>query len=109
MRALPLSRNGAETLMGSWVIVGWAVGLYLTLPPLAIGAAILRSRLYDIDRIISRTLAYGLLTVLLGGAYAGMVLELGQLLGRESSLVVPPRPWRWRPVPAGPRPHPGDR
>jgi hypothetical protein len=40
------------------------------------------------DRIISRTLAYGLLTVLLGGAYAGVVLGLGQLLGRDSSLVV---------------------
>ena len=55
---------------------------------LATGAAILRYRLYDIDRIISRTLAYGLLTVLLAGAYAGVVLGLGQLLGRDSSLVV---------------------
>jgi DMSO reductase anchor subunit len=56
--------------------------------PLATGAAILRYRLYDLDRIISRTLAYGLLTVLLGGGYAGVVLGLGQLLGRDSSLVV---------------------
>jgi hypothetical protein len=54
----------------------------------AVGAAILRYRLYDLDRIISRTLAYGLLTVLLGGAYAGMVLGLGQLVGRDSSLLV---------------------
>ena len=61
---------------------------HLALPVLAIGAAILRYRLYDIDRIISRILAYGLLTVLLGGAYAGVVLSLGQLLGRNSSLVV---------------------
>jgi hypothetical protein len=50
--------------------------------------AILRYRLYDLDRIISRTLAYGLLTVLLGGAYAGVVLGLGQRLGQDSSLVV---------------------
>jgi hypothetical protein len=49
--------------------------------------AVLRYRLFDIDRIISRTLAYGLLTVLLGG-YAVVVLGLGQLLGRHSSLVV---------------------
>jgi hypothetical protein len=56
--------------------------------PLATGAAILRYRLYDLDRIISRTLAYGLLTVLLGGGYAAVVLGLGQLLGRQSSLVV---------------------
>ena len=53
-----------------------------------VGAAILRYRLYDLDRIISRTLAYGLLTLLLGGGYAVVVLGLGQLLGRDSSLVV---------------------
>src|SRR6266545_4027180 len=65
---------------------GQCVGLVAL--PLALGAAILRYRLYDLDRVISRTLAYGLLTVLLGGGYAGVVLGLGQLLGRQSSLVV---------------------
>ena len=50
--------------------------------------AVLRYRLFDVDRIVSRTLAYGLLTVLLGGGYAAVVLGLGQLLGRDSSLVV---------------------
>ncbi len=56
--------------------------------PVAFGAAILRYRLYDLDRIISRTLAYGLLTVILGLGYTGVVLLLGQLLGRQSSLAV---------------------
>jgi hypothetical protein len=69
-------------------LLGWVAGFYVAILPLAIGAAILRYRLYDLDRIISRTLAYGLLTVLLGGAYAGVVLGLGQLFGRDSSLVV---------------------
>ena len=69
-------------------LFGWGLGLCGTILPLAIGAAVLRYRLYDLDRILSRTLAYGLLTVLLGGGYAGIVLGLGQLLGRESSLVV---------------------
>jgi hypothetical protein len=50
--------------------------------PFAVGAAILRYRLYDIDRLINRTLVYGLLTMLLGGLYAAMVLTLGQLAGR---------------------------
>ena len=65
-----------------------AVGACLVLLPLATGAAILRYRLYDIDRIISRTLAYGLLSLLLGSAYAGVVLGLGRLLPEGSSLAV---------------------
>jgi hypothetical protein len=80
--------TAAGILTDQPTLAGWAIGLYLALLPLAIGAAILRYRLYDIDRIISRTLAYGLLTVLLGLGYAAAVLGLGQLLGRDSSLVV---------------------
>jgi hypothetical protein len=71
---------------------GWvfqaALGISVAVLPLATGAAILRYRLYDIDRILSRTLAYALLTVLLGLGYAAVVLGLGRLLGRDSSLVV---------------------
>jgi hypothetical protein len=65
-----------------------AAGISVALLPLATGAAILRYRLYDLDRVISRTLAYGLLTVLLGLGYAVVVLGLGRLLGRDSSLIV---------------------
>src|SRR5918992_4556605 len=56
--------------------------------PLAIGAAILRYRLYDIDRIVSRTLTWALLTVVLGLGYAGVVLGLSWLLPQGSSLAV---------------------
>jgi hypothetical protein len=72
----------------SLALISWGGGVCLVLLPLAIGAAVLRYRLYDLDRIVSRTLAYGLLSVLLGGGYAGVVLGLGQLLGQDSSLVV---------------------
>jgi hypothetical protein len=65
-----------------------AAGTSVVLLPLATGAAILRYRLYDLDRIISRTLAYGLLTVLLGVGYTAVVLGLGRLLPEDSSLVV---------------------
>jgi hypothetical protein len=62
-------------------VVFGSLALGVALLPLATGAAILRYRLYDLDRIISRTLAYGLLTVLLGGGYAAVVLLPGQLFG----------------------------
>jgi hypothetical protein len=76
-------------VLGATTVVSWAISLSFAVLPLAIGVAILRYRLYDLDHIISRTLAYGLLTVLLGGGYAAVVLGLGQLLGgRDSSLVV---------------------
>jgi hypothetical protein len=61
----------------------------LLLPPVAVGLAVLRYRLYDLDRIISRTLTYALLTLLLGLGYAAVVLGLGRLLSEEgSSLAV---------------------
>jgi hypothetical protein len=79
---------GVGMAVGATAVPLFAAGVCLALLPLATGAAILRYRLYDLDRIISRTLAYGLLTVLLGGGYALVVLGLGQLIGRDSSLVV---------------------
>ena len=54
----------------------------------AAAVAVLRYRLYDIDRLINRTLVYGLLTLLLGAGYAAVALVLGQLAGRDSSLAV---------------------
>ena len=78
----------AAGAMGRDGVVLAAIGTCVALLPLATGAAILRYRLYDLDRIISRTLAYGLLTLLLGLAYAGVVLGLGRLLPQGSSLAV---------------------
>ena len=91
-----------EVNLGAWMSV---VGV--TFLPLAIGAAILRYRLYDLDRIISRTLAWGLLTVLLGLGYTAVVLGLGRLLPQGSSLAVAAATLAVAgAVPAGPPPHP---
>jgi hypothetical protein len=66
--------------------------LALSMVPAAIGVAVLRYRLYDIDRIINRTLVYGLLTALLAGIYAIVVLilglQFGAIGGRAPSWVV---------------------
>jgi ABC-type bacteriocin/lantibiotic exporter with double-glycine peptidase domain len=54
----------------------------------AIGIAILRYRLYDIDRVISRTLAYAIVTGLLAGIYAGLVLLATQVLRFSSPVAI---------------------
>ncbi len=56
--------------------------------PAGIGVGILKYRLYDIDRIISRTLAYGIVTGLLVGVYAGLVLLATEVMGVHSSAAV---------------------
>jgi hypothetical protein len=56
--------------------------------PISIAVAILRYRLYDIDRIISRTVSYFLLTALLVGVYALIVVGIGTLTGRSENPVL---------------------
>ena len=51
----------------------------LSLPPIAVGVAILRYRLFEIDRIISRTLSWALVTGLLGAVFVGLVVGLQAL------------------------------
>jgi hypothetical protein len=63
-----------------------SLALCLALLPLATGASILRYRLYDLDRIISRTVAYGLLTLVLGLGYPGAAAARG---GRPDRAAYP--------------------
>ena len=64
--------------------------------PVSIGVGILKYRLYDIDRIISRTLAYAIVTGLLVGVYAGLVLLATQVLPVHVTRSRWPPP-RWPP------------
>jgi hypothetical protein len=76
-----LAEPVTDYLLPATGIVSVVYGLSVAFVPIAAGIAILRYRLYDIDRLINRTLVYGLLTALLAGVYAGAVLVLGQVFG----------------------------
>jgi hypothetical protein len=54
----------------------------------AVAIAVLKYRLYDIDRVISRTVAYAIVTGLLVGIYAGLVLLATQVLGLRTPVAV---------------------
>ena len=69
--------------------IGSAAGaLGILALPVSLGLGILKFRLYDIDRIISRTLAYAIVTGLLAGVYAGLVLLATQVLAIKSPVAV---------------------
>jgi hypothetical protein len=94
--AAALAALAAAVILVTWATIGaaaqpiWelATVAFMAALPLATGASVLRYRLYDLDRIISRTLAWTVLTILLGLGYAAAVLLLGLLLPDSSSLAV---------------------
>ena len=75
----------ATTLLG---VIGNLAWFGVAALPVSIGVAILKYRLYEIDRIISRTLAYAIVTGLLVGVYAGLVLLAQQVLRFSSPVAV---------------------
>jgi hypothetical protein len=74
--------SGIEQAIGDIATVGIAA------LPASMAIAILRYRLYEIDRIISRTLAYTIITGLLIGLYAGLVLLATQVFRFHSTVAV---------------------
>jgi hypothetical protein len=83
---LAFGSSGTHGLLGTVLgLVSW-VGLLAL--PVCIGVAVLKYRLFDIDRLVSRTLAYALLTGLLVGVYAGLVLLAIEVLRLGSSVAV---------------------
>ena len=80
-------------VLGIWAVATnsaiWELAIIgLAALPVGIGIGILKYRLYDIDRIISRTVAYAIITGLLVGVYAGLVLLATQVLGFASTWAV---------------------
>jgi hypothetical protein len=86
---VPAGGFDAATFVGGLLLLLAFAGVVVGIP-VAVGFAILRYRLYDIDRVINRTLVYGLLMALLGAIYAGVVLIAGQGFG---GLGTQPPSW----------------
>ena len=82
--AVPFSNSPDRALN----IIGSVALVAVLALPLSMGVAILKYRLYDIDRILSRTVAYTIITGLLVGVYAGLVLLATQVLGFASTWAV---------------------
>jgi len=84
--AVSFSSSGPTSTLLDWADnLAW---FGLAALPVSMGVGILRYRLYEIDRLISRTLAYAAVTALLVGVYAGLVLLSTHVLSLNSPVAV---------------------
>ncbi len=83
-----LSVPGYSVSSGIWAWLNNVLSIGFVALPISIGVAILRYRLYEIDRLISRTVAYTTVTGLLIGAYAVVVTMAHAVVSFRSPLAV---------------------
>ena len=78
----------SAALWTAWPPVQYLAALAVPLLPIAVCIAIIRQHLYDIDLVISRTIAYGALTGVLGATYAAVVLAVGALVSSPAAAAA---------------------
>jgi hypothetical protein len=78
----------SDKVSGLAAVIGGVLAAGVAALPIALGIGIMKYRLYEIDRIISRTLAYAIVTGLLVGVYAGLVLLATGVLRFSSPVAV---------------------
>jgi len=72
-----------------WVLyVSMVLGAVTNLIPISIGIAITRHGLYEIGRVVSRTVAFAVVTLVVVGVYAGVVTSVSLLLPQQSTIAV---------------------
>jgi hypothetical protein len=78
--------------VGKWMLSMFLTDAFVLALPVSIGIAVLRSRLFDIDVVINRTLVYGSLTIMLVALYFGAIVVLQRvfvaLTGQQSTLAI---------------------
>jgi hypothetical protein len=87
----PQSGAPTGTLGAVNAVSGFMIFCGLALLPVAVAIAVLRYRLYEIDRLISRTISYGVLTAIVAGLFVGFILGLQAILApltRSNELAV---------------------
>lgn len=84
-----LAANGFTDLATDQTWEAVLIALAFAAIPAAIGVAILKYRLYDIDVVINRTVVLALLAGFITAVYAGIVVGIGRLIGGEEGLLLP--------------------
>ncbi len=84
MRHISGSAVGVACLFGFLIVMP----IVTTIPAVAIGIAMLRRNLFDVDVVLSQTLIWLILTIAITGTYVGLVFGIGKLIDRRESLLL---------------------